>query len=232
MPSGYEQIRQTANHEQAVSIFVQPPVAYLSESKDALDDEKEMLNLGPNLGLRPVLLLFHLAQWPVTSAFAIGEITGPGRTLAKRFRLSTVGRIAPDTGFFPVQQVGQHLAVMDIGRRGDHRVNQCRFAVHVNVRLHTEVPLVALFRRVHLRVPFLVPVLGRTRRADDGGIDNGAFANFQAVRFKVFTNQLKQLFTQVMGFQKVPEFENRRLVRRRLFAQVDASKKAHRMGVV
>ncbi len=232
MLSDHEQIRQNASHVQAIGILDQPPVAYLSESKDALDDEKGVLNLDPDLGLRPVLLLFRIAQWPVTGAFANGEITGPWRTTAKRFRLSTVGRIAPDPVFFPMQQIGQHLTVMDIGCRGGHRVNQCRLTVYANLHLHTEVPLVALFRRVHLRVPFLVPVLGRTRRADDGDTNYGAFAHFQAVRFKVFTNQLKQLFTQVIGFLKVPGFESRRLVRRRLFAYVDTSKKAHGMGVV
>ena len=232
MPSGHEQIRQTASHEQAIGIFVQAPVPNLSKPKDTLDDEKGMLNLGATLGFRPVLLLFRIAQWPVAGAFSIGEITGPGRASTKGFCLSTVGRVGPDTGFFPVQQVVQHLAVMDIGRCGGNRVNQFRLAVHANVRLHAEVPLVALFRRVHTRVPFLVPVVGRTRCADDGGINNGAFTHFQAIRFKVFANQLKQLFTQIMGFQKVPDFDNRRLVRRRLFAQVDAGKKAHCTGVV
>ncbi len=158
MPSGHKQIRQTACNEQAIGILVQPPVAYLSEPKDALDDEKGLLNLGPNFGFRPVLLLFRIAQWPVTGAFAVGAITGPGgRTTAKRFRLSAVGRIAPDSGFFAMQQIGQHLTVMDIGRCGAHRVNQRRLAIHANVRLHAEVPLVALFRRVHLRVPFFCP---------------------------------------------------------------------------
>jgi len=232
MPSDHEQIRQTASHEQAFDIFIQPPVPNLSKPKDALDNEKGMLNLGANLVFHPVLLLFCIAQWPVARAFSIGEITDPGRASEKGFYLSTGRRIAPNTGFFAMQQIRQHLAVMNIGRRGGHRVNQCRLAVHTNVRLHAEVPLVALFRRVHLRVLFLVPVLGRTRCTDVSGIHNGALAHFQAVCFKVFANQLKQLFTQVMGFQKVPEFENRRLVRRRLFARIGAGKKAHCTGVV
>ena len=232
VPSGHEQIRQATGHEQAIGILVQPPITDLSESKDAFDDKKRMLDLRANLGFRPVLLLFRIAQWTVACAFSIGEITGLRRTFPNGFRLSTVGRIAPDTGFFPVQQVGQHLAVMDIGRCGGNRVNQFRLAVHADMCLHAEVPLVALLRRVHLRVPFLLPVFGRTRRADDGGIHNRAPVYLQAVFLQVFANQLKQLLAQVVGFQQVAELENRRLVRRRLFTKVDTRKVAHRAGVV
>ena len=232
VPSGHEQIRQATGHEQAIGILGQSSITYLTESKDTFDDKKRMLDFRANLRFRPVLLLFRLAQWTVAGALSIGEITGLRRTFPNGFRLPTVGRIAPDTGFFPVQQVGQHLAVMDIGRRGSDRMNQFRLAVHADMRLHAEVPLVALLRRVHLRVPFLLPVLGRTRRADDGGIHNRAPVYLQAVFLQVFANQLKQLLAQVVGFQQVAELENRRLVRRRLFAKVDAGKAAHGAGVV
>ncbi len=232
VPSGHEQIRQATGHEQAIGILVQPPITDLSESKDAFDDKKRMLDLRANLGFRSVLLLFRLAQWTVAGTLSVGEITGRRCTFPNGFRLATVGRIAPDTGFFPVQQVGQYLAVMDVGCRGSNRMNQFRLAVHANMRLHAEVPLVALLRRVHLRVPFLLPVFGRTRRADDGGIHNRAPVYLQAVFLQVFANQLKQLLAQVVGFQQVAELENRRLVRRRLFTKVDTRKVAHRAGVV
>jgi len=127
----------------------------------------------------------------VADASGIGEITDLGRTSAKGFRLPARGQIVSDTDFFPVQQVGQHLTFMDIGHRGGQRENQRRLAVHSNVSLHVEVLPGALFRRVHLRFPFLVPVFDRTRRTDDGGLDNGALAHLQPVCFEAFINQMK-----------------------------------------
>jgi hypothetical protein len=44
------------------------------------------------------------------------------------------------------------MFVVHVGRRGNHRVNQLGLAVHANVRLHAEVPLVTLLGLVHLRI--------------------------------------------------------------------------------
>ena len=42
--------------------------------RDALYDEKGMLNLGANLGFRPVLLLFRITQWPVVLRMLLGLV--------------------------------------------------------------------------------------------------------------------------------------------------------------
>src|SRR5206468_6855075 len=44
-----------------------------------------------------------------------------------------------------VQQLGQHRAVSDIGRRRHRRMDQLGAAVDPEMRLHPEIPLVALF---------------------------------------------------------------------------------------
>ena len=49
--SGYEQIGQSTHYKQAIGIFIQPPVAYLAEPEDLLDDQEGMFNLGPHLRL-------------------------------------------------------------------------------------------------------------------------------------------------------------------------------------
>ena len=49
-----------------------------------------------------------------------------------------------------LQQVGQYRAVGDIGRRSHHRVDQFGAAVDPEMRLHPEIPLVALLRLMHL----------------------------------------------------------------------------------
>ena len=71
---------------------------------------------------------------------------------------------------------------MHIRRRGRDRMNQLGLAIHTNMRLHAEVPLVALLRLMHLGIPRLGPVLRRTGRTDDSRVHDGASAH-GAARF-------------------------------------------------
>ena len=66
------------------------------------------------------------------------------------------------------------MAVGDTGRRRTHRVHYAFLAVHADVRLQTEIPLVPLLGLVHLRVALPGRILRRTRRMDDGSIDDRA----------------------------------------------------------
>ena len=84
--------------------------------------------------------------------------------------LALVGPIAPDAGLVSVQQVGQHRRVVHIGGRRHHGVDELALAVHADMRLHPEIPLVPLPGLAHLRVAFLRRILGRTRGVDDGRI--------------------------------------------------------------
>jgi hypothetical protein len=61
-----------------------------------------------------------------------------------------------------------------MGRRCYRRVNQLGLAVYAYVRLHPEIPIFPLPRLVHLRIPLLVPVLGRVGHVQDGGVHNMA----------------------------------------------------------
>ena len=65
-----------------------------------------------------------------------------------------------------IQQESVH-AVCQVRRGRHHRVNQLGLAVHSDVRFHPEVPLLALARLMHLRIPLLAGVLGRTRCVDN-----------------------------------------------------------------
>jgi IS5 family transposase len=109
---------------------------------------------------RPLDLIDNTA----VAVAAIGEIAGLGSMLPDHRPLSAVGLITPYPGLLPVQQFGQHRAVGDIGRRRHHGVDQLGAAVHPQMRLHAEIPLVALLGLVHLGVACLVGILGRRRR--------------------------------------------------------------------
>jgi len=58
-----------------------------------------------------------------------------------------------------MQQLGQHGAVGDIGRGGDHRMDQLAAAVDAKMPLHAEIPLVALLGLMHLRIARLGGIL-------------------------------------------------------------------------
>ena len=65
-----------------------------------------------------------------------------------------------------MQQLGQYRTVSDIGRRRRHRVDELRATVHPEMRLHPEIPLVALLGLMHFGIARLVGILGRGRRID------------------------------------------------------------------
>ena len=59
-----------------------------------------------------------------------------------------------------MQQIGQRVFVMHVGRRHHGAVRQPALAVHANVQLHAEIPLLAFACLVHIGVARLVGVLG------------------------------------------------------------------------
>jgi len=139
---------------------------------------------------------------------------------ADHLSLIAIGGIAPAPGFSSMQQIRQDLTIVHIGSRRHHRVNQLALTIYAN----TKIPLISLLGLMHLRNPLLVPVLGRARCVDNRGVHNGSFADLQAILLQIFTNQDKQLLTQVMGFKKMTEIEYRRLIRCRFAPQVYPSK--------
>jgi len=60
-----------------------------------------------------------------------------------------------------LKKLGNHVAVVYIGRRRFHRVNQSAVRIHVDVLLVAEVPLVALFDGMSFRITLLFLVFRR-----------------------------------------------------------------------
>jgi len=232
MSPRHVQIDQSAGHEQPVGVLVQTAVTDLVEAEDALEDEKRVFDLGADSRLGTVLRTLGVRQGLVAVAFLVRKILCSRGMLSDHPALPGVGRVAPDTSFLAMEQVGQQLAVMYIGCRGGYRMDQLAPTVHADVRLHPEVPLVALPGLMHLRVPFPILVLGEARRTDDGGVHNGAGGDLQPVLLKILGNQRKQPVAEVVALQQVAELADGGLVRRRLPAQVDADEPAHRPGIV
>ena len=100
------------------------------------------------------------------------------------------------------------------------------------MRLHAEVPLVALLHLVHLRVALLVLVFGRRRRMQDGRVHDGAGADLQPMPGQIAIDRSQHLLAEPVALEQMAELAHGGLIRRRLATQVDAHERAHGERVV
>ena len=80
------------------------------------------------------------------------------------------------------------MLVMHRGRRRADRVNNTFFAVNADMRPGSEVVLVSFLRLMHLGIAFLLAVLGRPRSRDDGGINNRAGGDANALAIQILVH--------------------------------------------
>lgn len=226
------QIRQRARHEQPMRVLRQAFVARLREPEDSLDDQKRVFDLRPHARLRLVLRPLDFVHHPFAPVATICHVLGRRSVRSDDGSLTLIGRVAPQFGFVPMQQIRQTVRVVHIRRRRHCRMNHLCPAVDPDVRLHPEEPLIPLLRLVHVRIALLILVLRRRRGADDGRVDNGPTADLDAVGFQVLEYVLEQGGAEILALQQVTEAANRRLIGRALHAQVDADEATHRNRIV
>jgi hypothetical protein len=92
------------------------------------------------------------------------------------------------------------------------------------MRLHAEIPLVALLRLMDLGITRLVGILGGRRRIDDRRIDDRAGGHLQSLRRQMPSHLVEQLLAQIVLLQQMAEAAHRGLVRYRLAAKVEPTK--------
>ena len=204
----------------------------MEKPKNPFDDQKGMLDSGPDLRFRPVFRTINVAQRFIPRATFIGHIASFGSRLPDRSFLTLVGAIAPDLCFAAVKKLRDELAVMHIGWRNIDGMDNLLFAIHANVSLHAKIPLIAFFGLMHLGIAFLVVILCRGRRRNDRGVHNRSIADLDPLRLEMFVHRRKNLFAYSFFFYEMTEFADRRLVRRCFCAEVDPDKFAHRIAVV
>src|SRR6185437_11320146 len=107
----------------------------------------------------------------------MGKVLGTRRRFEDRLTLALIGTIAPHAGLIAVQNIWDGSAIMHIGRRRRHRMDNPGLAVDADVRLHAKVPLVTFFGLMHLRVALAICVLGRGWRGDDSRVHNSSRAD-------------------------------------------------------
>ncbi len=81
-----------------------------------------------------------------------------------RLGLALIPGVTPDLRFIAMQQIRQHVHIGHRCRRRANRVHDAFFGIHADVRLHAEIPLIALPSLVHLQVALPALVLGRRGR--------------------------------------------------------------------
>lgn len=142
-----------------------------------LDHPERVLHLGTDAGLDSFDLADERVKrfaWVQRAAFArfhghVPMHIGPG---IGALVCTLVARIAKGVGFLAMQQAVSLEHVAHVARRAPDRVHQPGVGIHTDVRFHAEVPLLAFLALMPLGVAFARGVLGRARRADQGGIDH------------------------------------------------------------
>jgi len=202
-----------------MSILFEPAIAHFGKAKHSLDDPDRMLDFGPHLRFGAIFRALDFVHNTAIATAPVDEVFRSRCELTDYCPLAAIRLVAPHAGFVPVQQVGQYHAVGDISRRGLDCVDQLAAAVDPEMRLHPEIPLVALLGLMHLGIARLIGILGRGRRIDDRRIDNRAGRNFQPLRSQVPLHLVEQPPTQIVLFEQVTEAAHRSLIRHWLAAK-------------
>ena len=213
----HPQVGQREQGRELRGVLLQSAVADLHEAELALDHTERVLDLGADTGLDAFDFIDHRAQSPAlvqccALARAHGHMPGHVRRRVGPLVCALVAGVAEGIGFVSVQQRVGLDHVVDVGRRTPDRVHQAGLGIGTDVGLHAEVPLVALFRLVHLGVPLAAGVLGRTRRGNQRGIDHRAGTQHQSFVAQHVVDQREDLHGQLVFPQQMAKTQDRALV--------------------
>src|SRR5690349_14958714 len=131
-----------------VGVLRQAAIAYFHKPPHPLEGQKRMFDFRPHSRFSAVGLPIAWAQRAVPVRTLVGEVLGargnPLELLALVF--SPISAVAIQPALFTMQQIGQLLAVVHIGRSHARTVHQRALAIYADVDLHAEVPLIAFLR--------------------------------------------------------------------------------------
>jgi len=180
-PLGNHQVRQAEQRHQLRRVLDQSAVTGLLQAEAILDDVEGMLDLGANTGLdrfelvaQQVDFLAHIQRAPFARAH--GDVPANLTFGFRPFLGALIPGVAEALFLMTMKERLRLCDVIDVGRCADHRMYQPGVGIDADVRLHAEVPLIALLGLMHLGVTLALRVLGRGRGRDDRGINDGAFA--------------------------------------------------------
>ena len=114
-----------------------------------------------------------------------------------------------------MQQFTQDGSIVNVCGCRNKRMDDLARTVDANMRLHPEVPLVALLGLMHLRIPLFRFVLSRAWRGNNRRINDRTSGDFHAALAQVRVDFVEELLPEAMPLQEMAELADRRLVRYR-----------------
>ena len=198
---------------QPVVVLGQAAIADFAVTKDLFDVPEGMLHLGANTGFDFLGFQFVGGQ-RLPGAGSFGDEPGYVVTVLMLFPLlnAKVTGITKDALFVTVQQLTGGHDVVNVGGSGLNAVNQPQRVVDTDVHFHPEMPFVALLGLVHFRITLASLVLGGAGGGDNGGVNNAAFTQHQAIFLQMLVHFLEQDLGKAVALQEMPEVENRGFV--------------------
>src|SRR4051794_13614866 len=191
-----------------------------------------MLNDRTYLGLGSVLCFLQFGERRIASAFLIREIQSLRRLRFDLLLLPGISGVTPHARFITMQEMFDNLTVMCIRRRNSCRMNEAGFAIHTNMALHAELPLIAFLGLTHFWISFLLLVFRRGRCSNNRGVNYRTASNLQSSLGQVPVDLTKQLIAQMVLFQQMTEVQYCRFIGNWFTSQINAHKLAHRGRIV
>src|SRR6516164_3205713 len=151
IPACDEQISQRTGHKQAMSVFLQPAIAYLGEAKHALDDLDRMFDPSAHFGLDTIFRSLDLVDDAAVAVAAIGEVLGRGGVLTDHRPLAAVGLIAPYPGATArAARVSRRHWPACGGNTGSNPVGDTNYINGLMILVMTKCPTSVRYRRLNL----------------------------------------------------------------------------------
>ncbi len=231
--SRHPQVRQREQRAQLRGVLRQSTVAHLRVTELPPHHAEGVLAFGPHVRLEPLDLIqdpmvFSRAQ-PLTFARPHGHV--PHHTLLHVLRAlghTLVARITEDHLFLAVQQLPRYRHVGHVRRRAFLGMHQSGLGVRAHMCLHPEVPLLAHSGLVHFRVACAAVVSGRARCGNNGGIDDRALLEHQALAHEQRVDRLEDPIGERMLLEQIAKVEDRGLVRDRAPSKREIGEATHR----
>jgi len=228
------QIKECKQREELLVVFRQAPITCLQMAKLTLDYSKRMVDFGTDTRLGAFEIIEHLTQ-------RRGRIHCPSLAWPHRYVPSGLDRlrivalvhthitgIAKRVCFLAMHQGMLLRDIVHIRHCLHHRVDQSRVGIGTDVDLHPEVPLVAFLDLVHLRITLPALILRRGKRSDQGGVDHGAFPQYQTRLGQVGIEDLQELLGQPVFFQQMPKAQDAHPIRQPAYTTQTRKLTAHR----
>lgn len=210
----HPQVREHEQDEELSRVLGQATVAHLVVTKLALDNPKRAFHLGTDTGFE----LFDSIQYRTHRTLFIqcptvtrSHCNLPGGVDVPDFLAlgyALIAGICISMTFIPMYEWVRLGYIVDVDSGAHYRVYQSRVGVSANMRLHSMVPLIALFRLMHFLITLARAVPGRTGCGHDGGITRCAALQHQAFDSVHILRGLKEFLDQIVTLRQVAKAQD------------------------